>query len=288
VPKPITLRRHLAAAAVYVPAMVLLSLPQFISASQLYDEKNLDSDITADVLGMAIPVDPNLSNPKTAWRYQGPSHDAGSVDRSDDESDSNDDLSSPVLPRTGASSASNNAVYSGSASGSIGSYVYGANDAVDLVPEVVPANLVASFPTFNVQDSVRSSSLGNAVDDLDSSGNSSNSDESLTTGGDWEAVRTSILPPTEFGSPSEDPLADSFGNRANYGFYPGANGYFSDTGGSGISDLLHPASTNSQKDGPSGGFASTAEPEGAGIAVVALILIFIAFYRRSSRRARSW
>jgi hypothetical protein len=283
----ITLRRHLAAAS--LPAMVVISLSQLMSASALYDGKDLSSDITLDVLGMAVPVDPNLSIPTKRRPVQTASHETASLESSDDESDFTDAVSAPLMPGDGRSPASKDAVYGGFASDSIGSssYIYAAHDAGDLAPKVVPANLVASFPPFDVQ----STSPGKFVDDFDSFGNSN---EPVTTGGDWEALgRTSIVPPSEFGSPSEDLLTGNFGNA---GSSNGGNGYLDtlgDTGGiggkGGAGNSADPldltAGTKGQKDRRLGAIASAAEPEGAGVAVVSLILIFVALHRRSSRRA---
>jgi hypothetical protein len=294
---PITFLRHLA--AVSLPAMLVVSLSQLMSASPLYemsasplyDQMDLGSDATSDILGVAVPVDPNLSMPKKSRAVRPTSQETASLEPSDDESDFTDALASPLTPWDRGSSVSKDSVFSGLASGSVGSssYVYAAHDSGDIAPKVVPSNLVASFPAFDLPSSSSGKTTGITVDDSDSSGNSN---EPLTTGGDWEAPwRRSVVPSSGFGSPVEDLLAGSLGigtsrNGSNYGFYPGPNGYFGDTGATGITtDLLD----RGQKDRRLGSLASTAEPEGAGIAVIALILIFVAFYRRSSRRAaRPW
>jgi hypothetical protein len=283
----------------YLPAMVVASLPQLMSASQLYDQKDLGSDITSDateyMLGVAVPVDPNLSMSKKHRPVQPTSSETTSFSRSDDESDFIDALSAPLLPGDGRSPTSDDAVYGGLASDSIGSsnYIYAAHDAAGTAARIVPPNLVASFPAFDVQGSLP----GKFTDEFDSSGNSDNSNAPLTADGDWEAPwRASNVPASEFGSFSEDLAAGDVGNGGgrnggDYGFDSGSNGYLGtlgDTGGKGGAGGTHPldlTGTKGQKDGLLSAIASAAEPEGAGIAVVSLILIFVALHRRSNRRA---
>jgi hypothetical protein len=288
--------RYLAVAC--LQAITVVSLSQLAGASPLYDQKDLSSsdaasDVISNVLGVSVDADPNLSTPKKPRLAQATSHETTSFSASDDESDFTDALSSPLLPRDSGSSASKNAVYSGLESNSVGSssYIYAAHDAGDLTPDVVPPDLVASFPAFDVQSS---NTAGKTIDDFDSSGNSGDSNEPETTGGDWEApIRTSVVPSSGFGSFSEDLLTGNFGNAGslnggNYGYNPGLNGYLGTLGGDtgGGADPLDLTGRKGQK-ARLGAFASTAEPEGAGIAVVALILLFVVFYRRSSSRIRS-
>jgi hypothetical protein len=303
----ITFRRHLAAA--YLPAMIIVSLSQLMSASPLYDQAGLGSDITSDVLGMAVAADPNLSIPRRPSPVQPTGFETTSFSRSDDESDFTDALSSPLAPGHGGSSASKDAVYSGLASNSVGSSsdiyaAYAAHDAGGIAAKVARPSLVAGFPAFDVQSSSSGRAVGKAVDGFDSSYDSDNSDNSndpVTIPGNWGAPwRALVLPSSGFGS-FADLLADNFGNEesrngGNYGYDPGPNAYLGtlvgDTGGNGgagisADPLDLTADTKDQKDGLLSAITSAAEPEGAGIAVGALILIFIALNRRSNRRARA-
>jgi hypothetical protein len=300
----ITFRWHLAAA--YLPAMVVVSLSQLMSASPLYDQKDLSLDATSDVLGMAVDIDPNLSIPRKPSPVQPTGFEATSFSRSDDESDFTDALSSPLAPGHGGSSASKDAVYSGLASNSVGSSsdiysAYAAHDAGGIAAKVARPNLVAGFPAFDLQSPSSGRALGRAVDGFDSSYNSDNSNDPVTTAGNWGAPwRALVLPSSGFGS-FADLLADNFGNEesrngGNYGYDPGPNAYLGtlvgDTGGNGgagisADPLDLTADTKGQKDGLLSAITSAAEPKGAGIAVVALILIFIALNRRSNRRARA-
>jgi hypothetical protein len=278
-------------AIVCLPAMVVVSLPQSAGASSLYYQPELTPDLSSDILGLGVYTGPNLV--------------ARSSSSSDDESGLVLDTLAGLFPLGGVTSATKpDAVDMPSATGSAELDTYlGAVDDADSLAQAYAQSATSDYlyiaPTTL---GVKSSALTGLSSSSTDAAGASIGDELAAPWG------IEIAPSVAPANLSEDLLAgyvgaggitgvdaatiayiDSLG-RANAlplaSAFPGAPGVAGDGSTVSADALLATVGSKVETSGIAGSIQSAAEPAGVGIVLVALILFFIAFQRRTTRRVR--